>query len=175
MTQSEKRTYLIAALLKEQPLHSKIKIPSSEQEQKTLLRSLFNVRMPKPVSNEFLKVQNGYLQEEIRQKGITSLAELRPFGQGLYLWQGDITTLQCDAIVNAANRQMLGCFCPNHECIDNAIHTFAGVQLRLACAKQMKQQGHEEETGKAKITPAFKLPCRYVLHTVGPIICGHLT
>lgn len=174
MTQSERRNYLILALLKEQPQYSEIKIPSNEQEQKTLLRSLFNIRMPKPVTEEFLTVQNAYLQEETRQKGITALSDLEPVQKGIYLWRGDITTLQCDGIVNAANSRMLGCFCPNHGCIDNAIHTFAGVQLRLACAEQMKRQGHEEETGKAKITLAYNLPCRYVLHTVGPIIHGWL-
>ena len=174
MTQSERRKYLIAALLKEQPQYSKIEIPSREQEQKVLLRSLFNIRMPLPVNDEFLEIQNAYLQEETRQKGITALSDLEAVQKGIYLWRGDITTLQCDAIVNAANSQMLGCFCPNHGCIDNAIHTFAGVQLRLACAELMKKQGLEEETGKAKITPAFNLPCRYILHTVGPIIRGRL-
>lgn len=106
---------------------------------------------------------------------MTSVADLQPLQPSIYLWQGDITTLQCDGIVNAANSQMLGCFCPNHGCIDNAIHTFAGVQLRSACAELMRKQGHEEETGKAKITPAYNLPCRYVLHTVGPIVSGRLT
>lgn len=175
MTQCERRKYLIAALLKEQPQYSKIKIPSDEQKQKNLLRSLFNIRMPLPVTEEFLTVQDAYLQEETWQKGITSLSGLEPDQQGLYLWRGDITTLQCDGIVNAANRQLLGCFCPNHGCIDNAIHTFAGVRLRLACAELMKQQGHEEETGKAKITPAYNLPSRFVLHTVGPVIHGRLS
>ena len=175
MTQTERRKYLISALLKEQPQYSKIEIPSIEQEQKTLLRSLFNIRMPIPVTDEFLTVQDAYLQEETRQKGITALSDLEPVQKGLYLWRGDITALQCDGIVNAANSQMLGCFCPNHGCIDNAIHTFAGVQLRLACAKLMNRQGHEEETGRAKITPAYNLPSRYVLHTVGPIIHGRLT
>lgn len=175
MTQSERRKYLISALLKEQSQYSEIEIPSSEQKQKTLLRSLFNIRMPLPVTDEFLAVQDAYLQEEIRQKGITALSDLEPAQKGLYLWRGDITALQCDGIVNAANSQLLGCFCPNHGCIDNAIHTFAGVQLRLACAKLMKRQKHEEETGRAKITPAYNLPCRYVLHTVGPIIHGRLT
>lgn len=175
MTQTEKRKYLIAALLKEQPQYSEIEIPPSEQEQKILLRSLFNIRMPLPAEDEFLAIQDAYLQEEIRQKGITSLDDLEPIQKGLYLWRGDITTLECDAIVNAANSQMLGCFCPNHGCIDNAIHTYAGVQLRLACAERMKQQGREEETGKAKITPAFNLPCRYVIHTVGPIIRNRIT
>ena len=175
MTQAERRIYLITALLKEQPQFSKIEIPCDEQKQKTLLRSLFNIRMPKPVTEEFLTVQNAYLQEETRRKGITALSDLVPVQEEIYLWCGDITTLKCDAIVNAANSQMLGCFCPNHGCIDNAIHTFAGVQLRLTCADLMKQQCHEEETGNAKITPAYNLPCRYVLHTVGPIVHGNLT
>ena len=175
MTQTERRKYLITALLSERPQYSEIKIPSIEQEQKTLLRSLFNIRMPIPVTDEFLTVQDAYLQEETRQKGITALSDLEPVQKGLYLWRGDITALQCDGIVNAANSQMLGCFCPNHGCIDNAIHNFAGVQLRLACAKLMNRQGHEEETGIAKITPAYNLPSRYVLHTVGPIIHGRLT
>ena len=174
MTQTERRKYLISALLKEQPQYSKIEIPSIEQEQKTLLRSLFNIRMPIPVTDEFLTVQDAYLQEETRQKGITALSDLEPVQKGLYLWRGDITALQCDGIVNAANSQMLGCFCPNHGCIDNAIHTFAGVQLRLACAKLMNRQGHEEETGRAKITPAYDLPNRYILKTVGQIIQGRL-
>lgn len=175
MTQPERRNYLITALLKELPKYSKSEIPVSENEQKVLLRSLFNIRMPKTASNEFLEVQNSYLQEETKLKGITRLTDLQPIENGIYLWRGDITTLQCDAIVNAANSQMLGCFCPNHGCIDNAIHTFAGVQLRLYCNELMNQQECEEETGKAKITPAFNLPCRYVLHTVGPIIHGNLT
>ncbi len=137
----KERNYLIAALLKEQPQYSEIEIPSEEQEQKILLRSLFNIRMPMPVTDEFLTIQNAYLQEETRQKGITRLEDLQPLQEGIYLWQGDITTLQCDAIVNAANSQMLGCFCPNHGCIDNAIHTFSGVQLRLSCAELMKKTG----------------------------------
>lgn len=175
MTQTERRLYLISELLKEQPRYEGMKIPESEDGQKRLLRSLFNIRMPRTASQEFLAVQDAYLQEETRHKGITDLANLQPVQEGIYLWQGDITTLRCDAIVNAANSQMLGCFVPCHGCIDNAIHTFAGVQLRLACAELMHQQGHEEETGKAKITPAFNLPCRYILHTVGPIVGGRLT
>lgn len=175
MMQTERRVFLIRELLREQSQYSNIKIPANEQEQRNMLRSLFNIRMPAPVSKTFLEVQNAYLQEEIRRKGITEFSRLHPIQDGIYLWQGDITTLRCDAVVNAANSQMLGCFCPNHGCIDNAIHTFAGVQLRLACAEQMKQQGHEEDTGKAKITPAFNLPCSYVIHTVGPIVQGWLT
>ena len=175
MTQTERRLYLIKELLKEQPRYRGIEIPTDEQGQKRLLRSLFNIRMPQPASQEFLTVQDTYLQEEIRRKGITDLSNLQTVQEGIYLWQGDITTLRCDAIVNAANSQMMGCFVPCHGCIDNAIHTFAGIQLRLACAEQMNQQDREEETGKAKITPAFNLPCRYVLHTVGPIVSGYLT
>ena len=172
MTQEERRIYLIKELLREQPGYADMEIPTDEQEQKNLLRSLFNIRMPKPVSKEFLVIQNAYLQEETEKKGITDIAELTPAEKDIYLWQGDITTLKCDAIVNAANSQMLGCFCPCHGCIDNAIHTFSGVQLRAACAELMQKQGYEEKTGTAKITSAYNLPCKYVLHTVGPIIHG---
>lgn len=172
MTQGERRIALIEELLKERPEYAGLEIPAGEQEQKNLLRSLFNVRMPRPVTERFLKIQDAYLQEEIKRKGITELADLQPVQKQLYLWQGDITTLRCDAIVNAANSQMLGCFCPCHGCIDNAVHTFSGVQLRMACADLMEKQGHEEQAGTAKMTPAYNLPCRYVLHTVGPIITG---
>ena len=120
-------------------------------------------------------MQDAYLQGETAAKVITDIADLTPLQPGLYLWQGDITTLKCDAIVNAANSGMTGCYIPNHRCIDNAIHTFAGVELRLACAELMEQQGYSESTGRAKITPAFNLPCKYVLHTVGPIIDGRVT
>ena len=175
MTQAERRRYLIQALLEERPEYADIQIPPDVPEQKRLLRSLFNVRMPRSISEDFLKVQDAYLQEEIRRKGITGLDSLHPVREGIYLWQGDITTLRCDAIVNAANSGMLGCFVPCHGCIDNAIHTFAGVQLRLACARIMDGQGRQEETGGAKLTPAFNLPCRYILHTVGPTVSGRLT
>ncbi len=175
MNQTERRIYLIHELLTEQPEYAKLQIPEEEDGQKRLLRSLFNIRMPLPASNEFLEIQDAYLQEETRKKGITRFSELAPVQEGIYLWQGDITTLACDAVVNAANSQMLGCFCPCHGCIDNAIHTFSGIQLRSACAKLMEKQGHEEPVGKAKITQGFNLPCRYVLHTVGPMIHGRLT
>lgn len=173
MTQEERRMYLIRALLEENPRYPEI--PPSDKQQKMLLRSLMNVRPPRPISEGFLAVQDEYLREELRQRGITDLADLTPIGEGIYLWQGDITTLRCDAIVNAANSQLLGCFCPCHGCIDNCIHTYAGVQLRLECARLMKRQGREEETGRAKITRAYNLPCKYILHTVGPIIQGRLT
>lgn len=134
-----------------------------------------NIRPPKAISSDVRKVQNAYLREEIKQKGITDFKELLPVRDGIYLWQGDITTLRCDAIVNAANSQMLGCFCPCHGCIDNAIHTYAGVELRLECAEIMKKQGFAEPVGKAKITKAYNLPCRYIIHTVGPMIDDHVT
>lgn len=152
-----------------------MEIPANTQAQKRLLRSLLNLRMPRPVSRAFLEIQDAYLQAETAGKGVTDLADLQPVRDGLYIWQGDITTLRCDAIVNAANSQMLGCFCPCHGCIDNAIHTFSGVQLRAACAELMRRQGHEKYAGGAKITPAYNLPCQYVLHTVGPVIHGEVT
>lgn len=175
MTQTERRLFLMKELLRERPEYRNIEIPENTQEQKNLLRSLFNIRPPWSASKEFLKVQDEYLQTETAEKGITDLVDLMPVQDGLYLWQGDITTLKCDAIVNAANSGMLGCFVPCHGCIDNAIHTYAGVQLRLACAELMRTQGHEEPTGQAKITPAYNLPFQYVLHTVGPIIRDRLT
>lgn len=175
MTQEERLDNLIADLIREKAEYQTIHQPDSAAEKRQLLRALMNVRPPLPVSNEFLKVQDEYLQEEIRCRGTTSLADLTPVQPGLYLWQGDITTLAVDAIVNAANSRMLGCFVPCHGCIDNAIHSAAGVQLRLECARIMAQQQMEEPTGKAKITKAYNLPCRYVLHTVGPIIHGMVT
>ena len=175
MNQSEKRLFLIQALLKENPEYRDLSIPAEPDSQRQLLRGLMNIRAPLRIGASFLKMQDAYLQGETAAKGITDVADLTPIQPGLYLWQGNITTLKCDAIVNAANSGMTGCYIPNHRCIDNAIHTFAGVELRLACAELMKQQGRPEPTGRAKITPAFNLPCRYVLHTVGPIIDGRVT
>ena len=175
MNQSEKRLFLIQSLLAERPSCRKQEIPADSGRQEILLRGLMNVRAPMPIGTDFLTVQDEYLQAETARKGITDASNLSPIQPGLYLWQGDITTLKCDAIVNAANSGMTGCYCPNHRCIDNAIHTFAGVELRLACDEIMQQQGHPEPTGQAKITPAFNLPCKYVLHTVGPIIQGQVT
>ena len=175
MNQRERWQFLIQSLLRERPQYRKMEIPADEDEQRQLLRGLMNVRAPQRIGADFLQVQDDYLQDETAAKGMTDLADLTPVQPGLYLWQGDITTLKCDAIVNAANSGMTGCYVPNHRCIDNAIHTFAGVELRLACAELMKRQGYPEPTGQAKITPAFNLPCRFVLHTVGPIIHGRVT
>lgn len=175
MNQNGRRKFLIRELLEENLQYRDIKIPTGEAEQKQLLRGLMNVRLPRRISREFLNVQDEYLKAETAAKGITELDNLDSVSEGLYLWQGDITTLRCDAIVNAANSGMTGCYIPNHRCIDNCIHSFSGIQLRIDCAKIMRMQGHEEETGKAKITKAYNLPCKYILHTVGPIINGPLT
>lgn len=175
MNQSEKRQFLIRSLLQERPEYRDIAIPAEPESQRQLLRGLMNICAPQSVGADFLQTQDAYPQGETAAKGITDIADLTPIQPGLYLWQGDITTLKCDAIVNAANSGMTGCYIPNHRCIDNAIHTFAGVELRLTCEQLMEQQGYPEPTGQAKITPAFNLPCRYVLHTVGPIISGRVT
>ena len=175
MTQSQRREFLIHYLLHERQEYTGVSLPTGEEEQRRLLRSLMNLRPPAPISGEFLRVQDAYLRERLEERGFTQLEELAPVQPGLYLWQGDITTLGVDAIVNAANSGMTGCYVPCHGCIDNAIHTFAGVQLRLACAELMAKQGCPEPTGQAKITQAYNLPCRYVLHTVGPIVQGPLT
>ena len=175
MKQEERRLYLIRELLHEQPRYRNIEISKDHAEQKKLLRSLMNIRMAAPISESFLQIQDEYLREAVKEKGITDIKDLKPVEEGIYLWQGDITTLRCDAIVNAANSGMTGCYQPCHNCIDNCIHTYAGIQLRNVCNNIMEKQGHEEPTGQAKITPAFNLPCKYVLHTVGPIVQGHLT
>ena len=192
MTQEERRLYLITELLKEDKGSAGFKlglvpgneggfvIPDDEKSQRDILRALMNIRGPYSISEDFLRIQDEYLQQVNQERGITDVADLKcikeivgsspTMTRGLYLWQGDITTLKVDAIVNAANSALLGCFAPLHICIDNCIHTFAGIQLRLACNELMQKQGHEEGTGLCKITPAFNLPSRYVLHTVGPII-----
>ena len=175
MTQNERRLFLIEELLAEEPRYADVKIPRGEMNRKNLLRSLMNVRRPGRIGERFLAVQDAYLREEIAQSGVTDLADLTPVEDGIYLWQGDITTLRCDAIVNAANSGMTGCYVPCHGCIDNCIHTFAGVQLRWECAELMADQGHAEGTGAAKLTRAYNLPCKYVLHTVGPIIRDRVT
>ena len=175
--------YLIDYLLKEDPHYSEMQVPTDLQGKRDLFRALRNVRWPKPVSEEFLRLQDEELQAQLQEKGIVDLTKLstlnsplsttlnsKPSTLNYTIWQGDITRLKVDAIVNAANSQMLGCFHPLHKCIDNAIHSAAGVQLREECYQLMLQQGREEPTGQAKITRAYNLPCKFVIHTVGPII-----
>lgn len=175
ITQGQRLDFLIRCLLNENEEYKNREIPAGQPDKRRLLRSLMNVRPPVPASEEFLKVQDAYLQERLAERGVTEPENLTPVQPGIYLWQGDITTLAADAIVNAANSRMLGCFVPCHGCIDNAIHIYAGTQLRMECARIMAGQRKEEATGKAKITKAYNLPCRYVLHTVGPIIYGTVT
>lgn len=174
MNQSERRKFLIKYLLDEQSQYCDFNISASEMEQKRLLRSLLNVRCPAPIEEEFLQIQDAYLREESKQKGIVTIHKLQESQSDLYIWRGDITTLAVDAIVNAANSGMTGCYQPSHNCIDNCIHTYAGIELRNECNRQMKIQGHEEKTGQTKITKGYNLPCKYVIHTVGPIVSGGL-
>lgn len=201
MNQSERRIYLLKRLLEEREDYAGMKIPSGSEDQRTLLRSLMNVRMPGLPDDEFLRIQDEYLTEENAEKGIVKISDMEASENNLYVWRGDITRLAVSAIVNAANSGMTGCYVPCHNCIDNCIHTFAGVQLRAACAELMKRKvadayeadgrsgkleksgrsalraigAYEEPTGQAEITPAYNLPCDYVIHTVGPIVQGKLT
>ena len=177
MTHDEQRVWLIRQLLKERPEYQALDIPMEAQQQKNLLRALMNVRLPEPISEEILNVQDAYLSEENRRAGITDLADLQPIpaDSRMYLWQGDMTSLKVDAITNPANSAMLGCFQPLHSCADNIIGSKAGIRLRLRCNEIMCAQGHEEPTGQAKITPGYNLPCKYIIHTVGPIVDGRLT
>lgn len=177
MTDLEKLVKLNEILISEKPQYSSraADFPKDIQSQWRLFRSLVNIREAKPIDRTFLDLQDSLLKKMIADKGITSMDSLTPVQENIYLWQGDITTLQVDGIVNAANSGLTGCYYPCHGCIDNAIHTFAGVQLRLACDSIMKEQGYPEPTGKAKITKAYNLPSKYILHTVGPIITGNLS
>lgn len=175
MDQKQRREYLINELIKENPEYRDMEISNDVDYQKRLLRSLMNVRKAGPISEEFERIQAEYLLKENSDRGIVKISELRESQPDIYIWQGDITRLSVDAIVNAANSGMTGCYQPCHNCIDNCIHTYAGIQLRNFCHKLMITQGHEEPTGMAKITPAFNLPSRYVIHTVGPIVYGNLT
>ena len=177
MTQDERRLSLIKGLLAEETEYYGIQIPAHLEGQKRFLRSLMNVRPPHAADPQLLKIQDEYLTQEIQARGIVD-ADALPVSRvdrRLVLWRGDITTLKADAIVNAANSSLRGCFIPCHSCVDNIIHSGSGIQLRLACDEIMRKQGHEEPVGTAKITPAFNLPCRYVIHTVGPLVSGPLT
>ncbi|MCI7304607.1 MAG: protein-ADP-ribose hydrolase [Clostridiales Family XIII bacterium] len=184
-TQEEQLEYLVRELKRNSGRYKDLVIPKGKLEKRRLMRSFMNIRMPEPMDEDFLKVQDQFLQQEAREKGIVSISRLASVkeelgcamehGERMVLWRGDITTLAADAIVNAANSQLLGCFVPCHGCIDNAIHSAAGVQLREECSRIMKAQGHSEPAGTAKITSGYNLPCRYVIHTVGPIVADTLT
>jgi O-acetyl-ADP-ribose deacetylase (regulator of RNase III) len=181
MNQSERRIFLINELIKEDPRFRDVCVPGDSDGQKRVLRSLMNVRWAAPISEEFEKIQDEYLQETNKSRGFVAIGELEEKEPELYVWQGDITRLRVGAIVNAANSGMTGCYSPCHNCIDNCIHTYAGIELRNYCQNMMDELAaahggqYEEPTGQAKITPAFNLPCDYVIHTVGPIVQGKLT
>ena len=170
---------LIALLLDEMPEYraQAVQVGEDHAAQRGLLRALMNVRPPRPLSEEFLHLQDELLSAEREERGVVDVMTLPavPSDARIVLWQGDITLLAADAIVNAANSALLGCFIPCHRCIDNAIHSAAGLQLRAECAAIMERQGHPEETGRAKLTAGYNLPARHVLHTVGPIVTGALT
>ncbi|MBQ3340096.1 MAG: protein-ADP-ribose hydrolase [Atopobiaceae bacterium] len=180
MTEKRKRELLLSlipALCDERGVELGLGEDAATDELFSVFRALVNTRPPVPADPGWLSVQDELLQGMIAEAGVTRVEDIPPVAADprLRLWRGDITTLTADAIVNAANSQMLGCWAPGHHCIDNAIHTFAGVQLRAECARIMDAQGHEEPTGLAKITPAYNLPSRHVIHTVGPIAQGRPT
>lgn len=171
----EKLDFLINYLLSERNDVDGIEIPNNDTDKFRLYRSLVNIRPAVKADEDFLQAEDEYLTALTESKGITDISNLTPMEDGIYLRKGDITTLRCGAIVNAANSGMTGCWQPCHSCIDNCIHTFAGVRHRYKCGQIMQAQGHEEPTGKAIITPAYNLPCDYVIHTVGPIVDSILT
>lgn len=178
MTQLDKIKKLNEILLQEMPEYriQAMQINADDYKQQRLfLRSLMNLREPMPISEEFLNLQDDFLTQEALEKGIVHVQELVPVVENICIWQGDITRLDADAIVNAGNTTMLGCFLPCHKCIDNAIHSSAGLQLRDICFQMMLEQGHEEAIGSAKITKAYNLPSKYIIHTVGPEIYDAIT
>ena len=168
MNREEQLDFLINYLIDER--NEAIEIPQDYKAKRDLLRSLMNVRIPLKISDKFLKVQDDFLTAETLAKDLTSVEDIKDVNGKILLWQGDIVTLKVDGIVNAANSKLLGCFIPLHNCIDNMIQSAAGVQLRDECNSMMQLQGHDEEVGKAKITNAYNLPSKYVIHTVGPAI-----
>lgn len=190
MNQKERLGYLVEKFKEDSVRYRSMELPESDEEKRTVLRSLMNIRMPSELEAEVLHVQDEYLSERAREKGIVTLSDIpavsesinssHPHANKISIWQGDITRLETGAIVNAANSQMLGCFVPMHTCIDNCIHTFAGVQLRSECDRYMNRMKmrygnrYEEPTGEAVLTGAYNLPAQYVIHTVGPIVDSKL-
>lgn len=186
--QDERLDYLVEELCKDSIEYKDMKV--NKADRRMVMRSLMNIRMPKQISKEFFKVQDEFLKEETIEKGIVNLNDILTireeynsnidYADKISIWQGDITRLAVDGIVNAANSQMLGCFVPCHKCIDNAIHSSAGIQLRQECYEYMQEKrkieiDYEEPTGSAVVTSAYNLPCKYVIHTVGPIVYNELT
>ena len=181
MTQNERLDYLVEEFKTDSVRYKDLTTPSDTEGKRQLLRSLMNIRMPGEMDESVLEIQDVYLQERIRENGIVELGDIPEIRNGISIWQGDITRLKVDAIVNAANSQMLGCFVPMHTCIDNCIHTFAGVQLRAECSRQMKKmrarygRDYEQPTAVPMLTDAYNLPAKKVVHIVGPIVQDELT
>ena len=181
MTQNGRLDFLVEEFKADSVQYKDLQTPEDTEGKRRILRSLMNIRMPRKMDEAVLSVQDEYLQERIRENGIVELADIPIIRDRMSIWQGDITRLAVDAIVNAANSQMLGCFVPMHTCIDNCIHTFAGVQLRAECARQMEQlksrygRDYEQPTALPMLTDAYNLPARKVIHIVGPIVQGRLT
>ncbi len=180
-TQEERLNYLLEEFKADSDNYKEIAIPDSVGEKQALLRSLMNIRMPKKMSDQVIRIQDDYLTGRAQEKGIVRLADIPVAKDNLSIWQGDITRLEVDAIVNAANSMMLGCFLPMHTCIDNQIHTFAGIQLRQECNEKMDQlrarygPDYEQATAIPMLTDAYNLPARKVIHIVGPIVANKLT
>ena len=189
--QKDRLDFLVKKFCEDSIEYKDMEIPPEPEEKRRILSSLMNIRMPRKLSEDILQVQDAYLRERAAEKGIVSLDEIptvkeyygssKPYAAGLSIWQGDITRLACDAIVNAANSQMLGCFVPMHTCIDNCIHTFAGIGLRLECSRQMNRlrelhgRDYEQPTAVPMLTDAYNLPAKKVIHIVGPIVQTHVT
>lgn len=177
MKQQERLLYLLEGLVAEykEKNNEHLDIPVSEEEQFILFRSLCNIRPAGGMSLEWMKIESEYLNILAHEKGIVTINDMEEREPQIYLWQGDITRLSVDAIVNAANNQLLGCFAPNHKCIDNEIHTFAGIELRMECARMTEYMEMPEKTGVARMTYGYNLPAKHVIHTVGPIIDEEVT
>ena len=180
-TQEQRLDTLVEAFKADSVQYKDLQMPADTEGKRRILRSLMNIRMPKKLDDSVLALQDEYLRERIREKGIVTLSEIPVIRDGMSIWQGDITRLAVDAIVNAANSQMLGCFVPMHTCIDNCIHTFAGVQLRAECSRQMNQlrirygRDYEQPTAVPMLTDAYNLPAKKIVHIVGPIVEDRLT
>ena len=179
VTQEERLDYLVEEFKTDSGEYRNIDTPKDTEGKRRVLRSLMNIRMPRNISSDVLRVQDEYLKGRSEEKGIVTLSDIPEIRKGLSIWQGDITRLSVDAIVNAANSQMLGCFVPMHTCIDNCIHTYAGVQLRAECSRQMNQlrirYGRDYEQPVPMLTDGYNLPAKKVIHIVGPIVQYKLT
>ena len=179
--QDQRLDYLVEEFKADSEEYNDLRTPADREGKQRILRSLMNIRMPKALPADVLEVQDKYLAGRAEEKGIVRLEDIPEIRDGMSIWQGDITRLAVDAIVNAANSQMLGCFIPMHNCIDNCIHSFAGVQLRCECSRQMEQlrarfgQDYEQPTAVPMLTDAYNLPAKKVIHIVGPIVYCELT